>query len=272
MIESIDAYYRHGPHLALYKAIPGLQDFWEDLWLSSSIPEVLKRAGAGMLGEFEFPFTAYLPKNGLILEAGCGSGRYVKALQARGYTIEGIDYAAETIKRIQEVDPDLQVREGNILAIDRPDNTYAAYISIGVLEHNFEGPESGVQEAHRVLKPGGVALVSVPYLNWARRRVRDKASSAASETLPGGLRFYQDHIDIEHFTALFEATGFRVLNCYPYLLFGGLIRDWRLGRWLNRNSFFSWRARQLFKRMCESAPTPIRNELSHMMMVIAEKK
>ena len=55
------------------------------------------------------------------------------------------------------------------MQIDSPDNQYDAYISIGVVEHRIDGPEPFLVEANRVLKPGGIAFISVPYVNPLRR-------------------------------------------------------------------------------------------------------
>ena len=265
------SFFKHGPNLALYKKIPAHQDYWESLWQPVSMKNVMSMAEDNQLGEFESIFSSHLPRTGIILEAGCGTGKYVWILRARGYQIEGIDYAAETIQRIKEVDSSLGVRVGDIYAIDRPDNYYSAYISIGVLEHNFHGQMEGLKEAHRVLSKGGKAFISVPHLNWPRRKQWDVSPEVESVELSSGLRFYQDHISIEHFSNQLALTGFHLIACFPYGLFGALIRDWKFGRWLNQRNFFSWRIRTIFKKLCLRAPMPIRMNLSHMMMFIAEK-
>lgn len=266
-----EAYFKHGPHLALYKNIQGHREYWEDLWQPVPMRDLMIAAKSGRLGEFESIFSKYLPKSGIILEAGCGTGKYVWALQARGYQIEGIDYAEETIQRIKEVDPELKVRVGDIYAIDRPSNYYSAYISIGVVEHNFDGQMDALNEAYRVISKGGMGLITVPYLNWPRRKLWEKTSEASGIELPSGLRFYQDHLNIEHFSNQIKKAGFNLIRCYPYGLFGALIRDWKIGKWLDRRNFLSWRLRSVIKNLCLMAPMNIRMNLSHMMMFIVQK-
>jgi SAM-dependent methyltransferase len=271
MMTTSQAYFRHATSLALYRQIGGHREFWEEQWKPVAMQPLFERSRRGELGEFEYPFCKYLPLTEPVLEAGCGTGKYVCALQARRYNVEGIDYAAETIRRVQEADPSLCVRVGDIFAIDRPDEFYGAYISIGVLEHSFEGAQAGLIEAYRVLRLGGFALISVPYLNRPRKRVWRHAPIAASAELPGGLRFYQDHLDVNCFARQLGEAGFDVRELYPYALFGGLIRDWRIGRWLHGRSFFSWRVSQLVKRACRAAPWWVRWNFSHMMMFICQK-
>ena len=47
--------------------------------------------------------------------------------------------------------------------IPRPDNTFDAIICLAVLEH-VEVPEQCVREFFRVVKPGGIVIASVPFL------------------------------------------------------------------------------------------------------------
>src|SRR5256886_15045183 len=61
----------------------------------------------------------------------------------------------------------LGVMELRALAVR--DGALAGYISLGVVEHDAGGPDAILAEACRVLAPGGVLLVSVPYVNGVRR-------------------------------------------------------------------------------------------------------
>ncbi|MBN2117168.1 MAG: class I SAM-dependent methyltransferase [Anaerolineales bacterium] len=268
---SPEAYYKHGTSLALYRPIGEMKDYWEAYWGQDDLKPLFDQARQGRLGEFEYPFSKYLPRDGVILEAGCGKGKYVCALQARGYRIEGLDYAVETIERIRQAAPDLNVRVGDIYAIDRPDGHYDAYISIGVMEHNFDGPEAALAEAYRVLCPGGIALITVPYLNFPRRRLYRRVPEMHRLELGNGLRFYQDHVNVDHFANCVQRAGFTILDRIPYGLLGGLVRDWRLGRWLYSHHFFFYRVYQLISRSCKRAPLWLRKDLSHMLMFVCQK-
>ena len=44
------------------------------------------------MGWFEESFIKFLPKTGKIIEAGCGLGYYVLALERRGYDVEGVEW------------------------------------------------------------------------------------------------------------------------------------------------------------------------------------
>jgi SAM-dependent methyltransferase len=265
-------YFKQGPNLAVYRRIQEQQQFWERRWQGMNLKALLKNARRGQLGEMERPYRQYLPKEGPILEAGCGTGRIVCALQARGYTVEGIDYAAETIQRVCQVDPSLNVRVGDILAIDRLDGYYAGYISLGVLEHHIEGVQPGLKEAWRVLRPGGIAFIMVPYLNRARQRTYARAPEFEPSAVPAGYRFYQYQEDIGDFNEQLARTGFEILEVIPTQLFEGLTSDWRLGRWLEKRHFFSWKVNQAIKRLCEGASSGIKLGYSHMLLFVCVKR
>src|SRR2546427_3960119 len=46
---------------------------------------------------------------------------------------------------------------------------FDVYVSLGVVEHDPDGPAAILREAHRVLRLGGTLMLSVPYVNAARR-------------------------------------------------------------------------------------------------------
>jgi SAM-dependent methyltransferase len=264
--------FRHGSSLALFQKVEDMRKHWDSLWMGGSIKAFLEKGSSGRLGELEHPFIHYLPKEGVILEAGCGTGQYVAALRARGFNVEGIDYAPETIRTIKAIDPTLKVRQGDIFSIDRPDGYYSGYVSIGVLEHNFAGPMAGLGEAHRVLRAGGIAVITVPQLNSARRRLWTRLGEAPGPTTGDGLSFYQDHLDPAVFQRQLAEAGFEVLEAYPYELFGGLIRDWPIGRYLRSKEFFHWRLRKLVKRLCEKTPRGLKLRQSHMLAFVCRRK
>lgn len=116
-------------------------------------------------------FFRYLPKEEGILEAGCGLGAWVIFLNNRGYHIAGIDKDRQVIERLKRWKPSLDLTCGEIERLPYEDNSLGAYISLGVVEHFEEGTEKPLFEAYRVLKPGGVLVLTVPYTNLFRKLI-----------------------------------------------------------------------------------------------------
>jgi SAM-dependent methyltransferase len=111
----------------------------------------------------------YLPKDGVVVEAGCGMGRFVKYFADRGYRIHGLEYGGETLDAIRQLCPELRLVQGDILRLPYAAESIAGMISLGVVEHFPKGCETPLAEMYRVLRPGGIAIVTVPSFNLVRR-------------------------------------------------------------------------------------------------------
>src|SRR3972149_4781459 len=64
-------------------------------WQGSNIPEILALCPSQTI---EPLFQKYLPRAGRILEAGCGTGRWVFYLRSRGYDVCGVDLAPSALE------------------------------------------------------------------------------------------------------------------------------------------------------------------------------
>lgn len=264
-------FYRFNGRLAMFRTGPTDRDHWEQRWSKTNVGTLLAGYRSGKLDEFEDIFTRYLPRDRRVLEAGCGNGQLVMALSARGYRVEGLDYAEGTIRRIQEAAPQLNVRTGDIYRLDVPDQTYGGYISIGLFEHNPAGPQGALRETRRVLHPEGVALISVPYLNRRRARLLKRVKPAAG-TQTEGLSFYQYYFSRREFEEHMAAAGLRVLECQPYGVYTGLVRDSVFWNWLERKGFFAWPLHYRFIRWCADAPRWLRFRAAHMLMFACRRR
>ncbi len=116
-------------------------------------------------------FTRFLGENSRILEGGCGFGAWCEWFQERGHEIIGIEYDQNIVDQAKKFKPDVAVELGDITDLKYPDNHFDAYISLGVIEHFEHGPEKSLEEAFRILKPGGLAFVTTPLLTPLRRFV-----------------------------------------------------------------------------------------------------
>lgn len=205
-------------------------DYWDSHWDAQIAEKGFRRAQRGSLGLLETPFTRWLPREGRILEAGCGMGQVVMALRARGWDAEGLDYSKKTVSRMRELFPDLPLHAGDVTQIDRGDNTYAGYISLGVIEHRQAGPEPYLNEAFRVLRPGGTAIFSVPHMHAIRQW---KAKHGKYDSSSDGIPFYQYAFSVAEIRGILAENGFDVVGALPYDGFKGIKDELpQLKRWL----------------------------------------
>jgi 2-polyprenyl-3-methyl-5-hydroxy-6-metoxy-1,4-benzoquinol methylase len=93
-----------------------------------------------------------------ILETGCGSGWMCARMTEFG-AVTGIDLADEVIARAQERWPHINFIAGDFMAMDVPDASYDAVVSIETLSH-VPDQAGYIAKVARVLKPGGVFLIA----------------------------------------------------------------------------------------------------------------
>jgi SAM-dependent methyltransferase len=98
----------------------------------------------------------YVQPGGLVLDAGCGSGRFAHALRDRCRVV-GVDLTPD-VARNTSVDAAIVA---NLGSLPLADNCVALCFSKYVLEH-LEDPGAVFNEVARVLRPGGVFLFHTP--------------------------------------------------------------------------------------------------------------
>ena len=121
----------------------------------------------------------HTPRHGKVVEAGCGLGRYVFYLKKLGIDVDGVDFHDESIERGREWAAehgiDAQFRVGDVLDLAYEPDSVSGYLSFGVVEHFVEGPQKAIREAHRVLRPGGVAIITTPSVSFSLAYLRAAA-------------------------------------------------------------------------------------------------
>lgn len=197
-----------------YYARSATQAFWAEHW-GGQTPAALARVAETS------PLTALLlrhlpPAPASVLEAGCGLGQYVAVLRARRYRAVGVDWAIDALRagRAWAKESPLAAMDLGQLAFGA--GTFAACISLGVVEHDADGPDRILAEASRVLAPGGVLLVSVPYVNVVRRLAAPRIRRANERVRMAGGAFYQFAFSRREAVVAVEDAGFRVVAATPY--------------------------------------------------------
>lgn len=140
---------------------------WQKTWSEKDLVQSIENCGKDTV---LLPyFIQYLPRNGKILESGCGFGHWVVYLKRLGYQMAGLEIVPDCVETCKKFFPETEMKVGDVRKIPYPDNSFAGYISIGVFEHMIEGPETTILEMYRVLKSGGISIIIVPAFNYFMR-------------------------------------------------------------------------------------------------------
>ena len=196
-----------------YYSRAATQEFWSEHWADEDVHRLVRVASASPLTAL---IEAALPPAGRILEAGCGLGQYVILLRERGRAVTGADWSLDALSRCKAAAPSAPLAVMDLRRLAVKTGVLAAYISLGVAEHDQEGPGAIVAEAARVLAPGGRLLLSVPYWNGARRLLTPRLVREARRIRAAGGEFYQFAFSRREVRAYPEANGLRVVSFHPY--------------------------------------------------------
>lgn len=102
-----------------------------------------------------------VPKNGKILDIGCGTGEYLRVLNQKGYQCAGIEPAPAMREQAKKINPNVTVLDATIDALPFENNSFDFVMAVEVLRYlHPRDIEKGYREIFRVLKPGGTFYVS----------------------------------------------------------------------------------------------------------------
>ena len=90
-------------------------------------------------------------------------------LDRQGHKVIGVDLDKRALVRAHQYDAHLSLSAADVAQLPFPDDSFDAYVSLGVIEHFEGGCQHILGEARRVLKPHGLIFVSVPYLHLIKR-------------------------------------------------------------------------------------------------------
>jgi SAM-dependent methyltransferase len=99
------------------------------------------------------------PARGLLVDVGCGSGGLLSLGRQRGWNVVGFEIGSQAAAHARA--RDLTVYEQSWPPCHLPDHSARAVTLVNVLDH-LDDPFLALEEAWRVLAPGGVLYVRVP--------------------------------------------------------------------------------------------------------------
>ncbi len=166
------------------------------------------------------------------LDAGCGSGTMARYLAARGASVLGVDAAEEMIAVAREfAGQDMTSgqlrfeRVATIVHLPVADQSLDGILCSSVLEY-VPDPAACLAEFARVLRPGGLLVVSVANRNsvvrWAQIATH-RLGRLLRQRWCAFLEYSHNEYAAADFRALLKLHGFTTLNVIP---FGSPVPHW----------------------------------------------
>jgi SAM-dependent methyltransferase len=154
---------------AISESVRAVSDAFEKSFLCVSLERQIAKCNRYELVPL---FRRYLPNNQPILEAGCGCGRWVGWFLNHGWQTAGLDWSETLCARARAGIPGARFEAGDMRAMPFADGEFGSIVALGSVEHVPEGSELVLKEFHRVLKPGGIAIITVPFNGPAQKILR----------------------------------------------------------------------------------------------------
>lgn len=165
------------------------------------------RSGEEIAKESKRLALAYVPREGAldILDLGCGTGMNSQYMSELGHNVQGIDVAAEAIRKYNE-----RGFQGQVMDVEKglsfEDESFDLVFSTEVIEHLVQH-DVMLQEAYRVLRPGGRLVLSTPNSAFWVYRLASLVGKPVSELQhPMHLRFFSQ----SSLRKVMEETGFEI--------------------------------------------------------------
>lgn len=203
---------------------------WDDKYAPVDVGEIVedefRRQGFWPVLERE------LTPGGRYLDIGCGMGGWLRFLRGAGYTVEGVEVAAQTVARLTRAGIE-GVVVGSITALPYSDAVFDGAYALGVLEYVNGDVPRALAEVRRVLQPGGWFLLEVPVANPLRRLAYIPLKRLEKIVrVWQGKRAVFSHIyfDRGELRAMLQHAGFAIVSEQPHDL---VEKDRHHGLWID---------------------------------------
>ena len=97
---------------------------------------------------------------GRLLDVGCGPGKLLSDLREQGWKVYGVDFSPVAVDYARS-QRGLDVSLGDLFQAGYKDGFFDVVMFNHSLEHIYN-PLETLKEAHRIMKPGGLLLISIP--------------------------------------------------------------------------------------------------------------
>jgi ubiquinone/menaquinone biosynthesis C-methylase UbiE len=150
---------------------------------------------------------------GRALDAACGTGRYTRCLQSRGHQVSAVDASAMMLEKARAAVPDADFRIGQLEALPY-DTASFDLVMCGLALTHLPRISPAIAEIARVLKPGGIAILSDHHPVAGML-----GGSAIFQDADRRFRNVTSYIhNVSEYVTAFREAGLRIHDCMEPLL------------------------------------------------------
>jgi ubiquinone/menaquinone biosynthesis C-methylase UbiE len=147
-------------------------------------------------------FIERLPADANVLDAGCGAGIPISQRLSERFQVTGVDFSEAQIELAKKNVPNAAFLCEDMTELDFPENSFEGITSYYAIIHiPREEHQSLLANFHRMLKPGGIALLCL----GAEHSVEDIDENFL------GARMYWSHYDTKTYLKMLHECGFSIL-------------------------------------------------------------
>ncbi len=202
-------------------------------WGTLYVPEVTY-ANYNFLIRKQHVLDLFDKRSGRYLDAGCGTGDFLPDLVQRGGEVYALDFAQDMIDiakpRMEEAGCANRVHfaTGAVESLPYESNFFDAIIGVGLVEY-LPDLDGAFRQMFRVLKPGGICIVTVPnivspFMAYETavpklKNVVKRALASAGLRRPPEPAYFQRKFVPWHLDRLLGSVGFRKAD-FSYCTYG----------------------------------------------------
>lgn len=157
--------------------------------------------------EYIDEFLTLLPKNGKILDAGCGVGVDSGYMVSEGFEVIGIDLSKEMLKLAKQKFPQIEFRQKDIRELNFPPSSFDGILASCSLIHiPKKNVSSTLKKFHQILKKNGVIYIAL--------QGGKSEEIFVNEPFKPNEKLFLNIISFDEIKNLLVNTGFSIIKKY----------------------------------------------------------
>lgn len=150
-------------------------------------------------------FLTLIPKNGKILDVGCGPGIDANYMNSKGFKVTGIDLSEKMLKLAKQKFPNINFKLSDVRTLDFPNNSFEGiFASFSLIHISKKDISLTLKKLYKILKENGVIYIAL--------QSGESNEIYITEPLKPDERIFLNIIPFNEINDLLIKTGFFVIK------------------------------------------------------------